>query len=178
MQIELTEQEQQWLSELELDASKVTDHDEWKRNSEIAAALTKSLLSRKAIPDQRLKYFTNADYRSGRMKGSRFDLFQRNGNDFEETIRHNNFLKHLRYFLFGANLPEPIISSFSQAIKDCGEYVSSGDAYDLSRKARALYRQSGLEREFAADEFFKLSIDLGVSASDAMSIRKAIIDAR
>lgn len=178
MQIELTQQEQEWLSNLELDQSKVTDHDDWERNSEIAAALTKSLLDRKAIPAQRLKYFVDPDYRTGRMKGSRFDIFKRNGRDFEDTIRHSNFLKHLRYFVFGANLPEPILSSFSQAIKDCGEYVSSGDAYDLSRNARTLYRQSGLEREFAADEFFKLSIDLGVSASEAMSIRKAVIDAR
>ncbi|WP_421871936.1 hypothetical protein [Nitratireductor rhodophyticola] len=178
MEVDLTDDEVQLVNEIEFDASKVADHEAWKRNSEIAAALTKSLLTRKAVPDARLRYFTDPDYRTGRMKGSRFDIFKRNGNDFEETIRHNHFLKYLRYFVYGSELPEPFLSEFGEAVADCGDYISSGDAYDLSRKARAMYRRSGLEREWAADEFFKLAIDLGMSASHAMTIRKAIIDAR
>jgi len=56
------------------------------------------LLERNAIPEHRFKYFTDPDYRKGRIKGSRRDLFRRNRNSDEEILRHPHFLEHARYF--------------------------------------------------------------------------------
>ncbi len=168
MRIDLTAEEESLVSQIEFDGGKINGPEQAAKNGQLVASLMALLLDRKAIPKQRLKYFNDMH----------FDQFKKNGHDADSTMRHGHFLWHLRYFLFGANLPAQIIAEFAKAVKDCGEYVSSGDMGDLTKRARALFRQSGMERTSTATEFYKLAIDLGVDPTDADSVRKAVLATR
>ena len=149
------------------------DHEGFRKNAEIAHRLTTSLLDRGGIPDARLRHFSQPEYFPGGRGASRQDMFTRNGNSHEETLRHPHFLKHLRFFIHGAALPSSIIEAFSEAVQDCG-MVTSGDLASLGASARKLARSHRLEGGAAADEFFKLSLDLGLSAGQAASIRASV----
>lgn len=146
-------------------------------NSDLVAQLTNSLLRRKAIPDQRLSYFSDPEYNIGGRGKSRRDSFLRHGHDDETLMRHGHFLRYLRYFIYGADLPEAVLQSFVRAAKSCGP-ITSGDIAPLSAKARQLARAHRLEPKAAADEFFKLCLDLDMSVSDAGSIRGAVLQYR
>jgi len=149
-----------------------SDHDGFLRNADLAHRLTTSLLDRGGIPDHRIRHFTDPDYYPGGRGKSRQDSFTQHGNDHDETLRHPHFLKHLRYFIHGADLPAAALKSFSDAVEDCG-MVTSGDIPELGAKARQLARSHGLEGSAAADQFFILSLDLGLSASNASRIRES-----
>jgi hypothetical protein len=144
-----------------------------KLNGERAAALTSSLLRRKGIPDVRLKYFTEAEYRRGRIKGSHHELFHRNGLRDHELMRHPHFLPYLKYFLFGPDLPKDAIQRFKEQVARCGQ-VTSGDVISLGKFARSETRALGLAPHEAAEEYFKLAIECGIWVSYAHAIRDAV----
>jgi hypothetical protein len=99
-------------------------------NGELALALMMSLLARNAIPEVRLKYFKDPAYRTGRVKGSYRNLFERNKTVGDDIFRHPNFLRHLRHFLFGAELPDKVIDAFSSKALAHG-HVGPSDALEL-----------------------------------------------
>jgi hypothetical protein len=117
--------------------------------------------------------FTDPEYFPGGRGKSRKDSFVKHGNDHDETLRPPHFLKYLRYFVHGADHPEAIIRQYTGAVKDCG-MVSSGDIPKLGAKARNMARTHRLEGSTAADEFFKLSLDLGLSAGQSARIRESV----
>jgi hypothetical protein len=170
--IDLTSEEQALFEKIALDWEGL-DHDAFLRNGELVAKLMKSLLARKAIPEQRVKWFTDPRYRTGRMKGSRRDLFHRNGNTDEEILRLASFLDYLHYFVCGPDLPPAAIAEFREAIRRCGQ-ISSGDVETLRKFARQQTRQRGLPPHEACEEYFKLALDCGVWVSYALSIRDAV----
>lgn len=144
-----------------------------RRNGEAALALLKSLLGRKAIPDIRLRYFTDPALFPGGRGLSRKDIWKRNGTVGDDIARHPNFLDELRYFVYGANLPPSVIAAFSAAVANCGQ-VSSSDIVPLGKTARQIARTHGLQAYEAREEFFKLALDLGFWPPYAASIRKAV----
>lgn len=146
-------------------------------NGDLVVQLTSGLLSRKAIPDQRLSYFSDPEYNIGGRGKSRRDSFLRHGHDDDSLMRHGHFLKYLRYFIHGADLANDILQAFVRAVKDCGP-VSSGDIAPLGATARQLARTHRLEPKAGADEFFKLCLDLGMSVSASASIRSAVLQYR
>jgi hypothetical protein len=146
-------------------------------NGDLVVQLTDSLLKRKAIPEQRLSYFSDPDYNVGGRGSSRQEQFMRNVRDREAMIRHGHFLKYLHYFIYGANLPNQAIQSFSQTVEDCGS-ITSGDIAPLAANARQHVRTHRLESKVAADEFFKLCLDLNMDVSNAVSIRAAVLQVR
>jgi hypothetical protein len=77
--------------------------------------------------------------REGSRRKSRQQMFEHNGCRGKDIFRHPRFLDYLRMFLYGANLPEPVIVQFRQAVNDCGQ-VSSSDIAPLGKKARAACR--------------------------------------
>ncbi|MBS1098423.1 hypothetical protein JK191_12855 [Gluconobacter sphaericus] len=81
--------------------------------------------------------------------------------------------QRLRYFIQGASLPPLAEEAFTRAAHDCGPF-SSGDMAPLGMTARQLARMQRLEPKAAADEFFKLCRDLGMSAGYAGSIRSSV----
>jgi hypothetical protein len=172
--IELTTEEKKLLSGMTLDQEDlIRDIDRAQRNAELACSLMKSLLARDGIPVQRRKYFDDSGYRRGRLKGSRRQLFERNGTEGEDIYRHANFLKHLRYFVFGANLPQAAIDEFSAKAFACGQ-VSGSDALMLGKLARDLTRRHSLAPHEAHDEFYKLALDCGIYPGHAARIEQIV----
>jgi hypothetical protein len=149
------------------------DHEGFLRNADLAHQLATSLIERKGIPEHRMRYFTDPEYYPGGRGRSRHDSFVRHGNDDDETLRHPHFLKYLRYFVHGADLPVAIIQQYADAVEHCG-MVTSSDIPELGAKARSLARNHGIEGGAAADEFFKLSLDLGLSAGQSARIRESV----
>lgn len=139
--------------------------------------LVKSLSGRNAIPAQRLRYWNDQDYNPGRIKASRKGLFERNGCRGSEIYIHPHFIPYLRYFLFGCELPDRVIQEFETAVGDPA-CVTSGDVVPIGKTARELTRRHRLDRSDAPEEFFKLSLDLGLSLSVAESVMRSVKQAR
>ena len=150
------------------------DTQKFHANGELVAQLTNSLLNRKAIPDQRLSYFSDPEFNVGGRGSSRRDSFIKHGHDDDSAMRHGHFLKFLRYFIYGSDLPNPVLQAFAQAVEGCGS-ITSGDIAPLGSTARQLARTHRLVPKAAADEFFKLCLDLGLAPSDAASIRSSVL---
>lgn len=175
MQIELTDEEQELIDKIEFDPMKVSDHQQWQINSELAYRIITLLLSRKAVPEHRIRYFTEPAYNCGGRGKSRRELFLANAKTNENMFRHNHFLAYIRYFVFGPNLPEELIASFRKSVEACGN-ITSGDIDPLRTKARALARQYKLNKT-NADEFYKLALET-MGHSHADSIRDAIMQVK
>ncbi len=151
------------------------NYDVAPRNGELALALMRSLLQRKAIPEVRLRYFEDPSFRTGRIKGSYRALFERNKTTGDDIYRHPNFLEHLRYFLSGAELPSDVIATFSQKAQSYG-HVGPSDALELGALARDLTRKFGLlaDTEATAEEFYKLALDCQVYQGHAAVVRNRV----
>lgn len=174
--ISLNDDEQALLAKIDLRDTH-SSHDEsraaWENNRQSVPALMKSLHDRNAIPAERMHYWNDPKYQTGRMKGSNEDLFHRNGCAGPQIYEHVSFLKYLRYFIYGADLSEDLIEEFQrEAIKP--EHVTSGDLIPMGDLARRLTRKHGLEKHHAAEEIFKLALDLDYGLSTSDYIRRAV----
>lgn len=144
-----------------------------QHNGEAVCTLMKSLIARKAIPELRVKWFTDPAYfPCGRGK-SRQQLFEHNGSRGADIFRHPHFLEYLWTFFYGANLPAPVIAQFKEAVKDYGQ-VTSSDIVPLGKKERAIARAHGLLAHDACEEFYKLALDCGIWHSYAEHIRGVV----
>jgi len=169
-EVELTKDESETLSGIELDQSGL-DHEQYKRQGPLVLQLLKSLVERDAIPKVRQQYWSDPEYQIGRLKTSHKGLFERNGRQGEEIYTHPHFLKYLRYFLYGAQLPEGAISEFEEAIGN-PEWVSSGDIADITKRTRNIVRKYGLQTE--DEEFYRLALDVGLSQCFSKSVRDSV----
>lgn len=178
--IVLTEAEEALFVRIDLRLSHLS-HDEghaaFLANQEPILKLLKLLSDRDAVPPQRLSYWNDPDYQPGRLKGSRKQLFERNGCRGDEIYTHPHFIKHLRYILLGADLPPQVIEAFEAEVGD-PKWVSFGDALDLGKYARQLVRRYGLNPSSACEEFFKLALDLELGVDKALSIRSVVKQTR
>lgn len=147
------------------------DYEANRRSSDAVVALMTSLLARQGIPAVRWKYFIDPDYRTGRMKGSRRDLFHRNRNTDDEMMRSVSFLQHLRYFVCGPDLPADALHRFREQVEHCSGHFDSEDVIPLGKFARAETRAHRLPPHEACEEYFKLALDCGIWVSHALRIR-------
>lgn len=171
--IDLGPEEEALARQIEFDALSLQDHHHWKRNSELAASLAQSLLDRKGIPEHRLRYFTDPAYFFGRGKGSRLSQFRKNVPDDAAILRNPHFLAYLRYFIYGANIPEAIRSAFRARVESFGG-VTSGDIPELGQAARALVRQFGMKSSRFDERFFQLALDCGLNPNTADFVRRTV----
>ncbi|MBY3199622.1 hypothetical protein [Rhizobium laguerreae] len=163
--------------DLRLDiASHEDGHAIYLANRELIPPLLKSLADRSAIPAQRVAYWTDPKFRTGRMKGAHRDIFARNGSKGIDAYTHPHFIPFLRYFLFGADLPAPVIAEFEQKIGD-PRWFGGSDIIGLAKETRAIVRRYNLRHYSHSDEFHKLAIDNGLSHDNAESVRKAAVEA-
>lgn len=178
--VELTSDERLLLEQIDLRTNHGS-HDQaraaYLANQQPILALVRSLSARQAIPQERIKYWNDADYNPGRIKASRKGAFERNSCTGDDIYIHPHFLAHLRYFLFGADLPDAVILAFEEGIGN-PEWVSSSDVPAIGKLARELTRQHALDKSTAEDEFFKLGLDLGLGLDVAESIRHAVRQVR
>lgn len=174
--IVLTDDERLLLKQIDLRTTHAS-HDEaraaYNANQRPILALVRSLSSRNAIPQERIKYWNDPDYNPGRVKASRKGLFERNSCTGDDIYTHPHFLVHLRYFLFGADLPEAAILAFEKGVGDPA-WFSLSDVPAISKLVKDLTRRYGLDKSSAENEFFKLGLDLNLGLSIAVSIRRAV----
>jgi hypothetical protein len=133
-----------------------------------AHELLKSLHARGAIPEARLRTFSDP-FPGGRGK-SHYDVFVRNGCTGDAIFEHPHFVKYLRYFLDGPALPASTIEGFRKIlIEDSG---TSGMVMEqLCRFVRAETRSLRLGRGVAKEEFWRLALELDYPHAE--SIRDA-----
>lgn len=174
--IKLTEEESELLSGIELDTDKLRfDHEGYERQGPLVLRLLKSLRDRDAIPEHRLRYWSDSEYQIGRVNTSHKGLFERNGTTGRDIYTHPHFLKYLRYFLFGARLPADAVSEFENLVGN-PEWVTSGDLTDITRGTRRLVRENGLQGK--EEEFYRLALDIGLDQGFAKSVRDAVKQVR
>jgi hypothetical protein len=147
------------------------------KNQQPILDLLSSLEQRGGIPEHWVHYWTDPAYNPGRIKASRKGLFERNGCSGSDIYIHPHFIRHLRYLLFGSELPVSIRSAF---IREAGdpEWVSSSDAIPLGKYARKQVREHGMTGATAAEEFFKLALDIGLGLSPALVLMDAVKQVR
>ena len=169
--IALTDAEREFLSKIAFDSSV---HHEMQASIEPMAALAESLLDRRAIPEVRLLYFTDPE-RNPQGRGKSWQqIFEKNGTAGDEVLSHASFLKFLYYFVHGPKLPEPIIRTFKSAAELSGGRLSSHDIQELTPKAKAAVKSERMEPHSAAEEFHKLALEHGATASSAEALYRSV----
>lgn len=172
----LTEAETALLAKIDLRSiheSHAEGHQAHNANKEPLLALLKSLSDRQAIPQERRNYWNDPRYNPGRIKASHRGLFERNGRRGSDIYTHSDFLAYLRYFLFGCDLPDGVISEFEKKVGD-PQWVTSSDVVPICKHARELTRRFGLDRSEAPEEFFKLCLDMGLGLNRALAVRQSV----
>jgi hypothetical protein len=177
--IELTDDEAALLAKIDFSPSSQPQRTPgyWAAVSDAALELTKSLISRNAIPEVRTKYFTDPAFNIGGRGRSRAGIFEKNGTRGEAIFRHAHFLKYLHYFVYGPNLPNNVLTTFTNRLTEIG-FVTSSDLVPLGRFARQLVRENHLDGSDAAEEFFKLALESGLELHEARLIRDSVKAAR
>jgi hypothetical protein len=170
--IELTKDEAKWNDQISLTLDEKT---EW--SSQIAdsmKSLFESLYERDAIPKIRLRVFEDPVFAETRGKSPK-QVFESNGRFGDAICQHPHFIKYLRYFINGPDLPATVISGFCKILND--DIGTSGIILDkLRRYVRSCVREYGLDRISAASEFYKLAVELNID--DRHSIRQAAMSIR
>jgi hypothetical protein len=173
--VELTPKEKELVSKIDFNPSSRESHDPgyWNAVGEASLALMRSLITRKAIPEVRTKYFTDAKFHVRGRGKSRAAIFEKNGTRGEAIFRHPHFLKYLHYFLYGPDLPEEVAGAFRKKVADIG-FITSSDIVPLGAFARQLTRANKLDASYSAEEYFKLALDCGLELYEARSIRDSV----
>lgn len=165
--IALTEPELELLAQIDFEAR---GHDDLSRSCGAAGRLTPLLVKRGAIPQRRLDCFTLPEW--GPRGKSHQQIFEGNGTRGTKIFSHGNFLKYLNFFIHGARLPHRVKSAMREQIGN-PEWFSGEDVSELRTLARRLVRENGLDGSRDRDFLF-LCADLGLCATDADSIRRAV----
>jgi hypothetical protein len=175
--IALTAEERELLDKLTFDMRLSTPYEERLKNLDHAGELMERLLERNAIPQHRLDWFTQPEYNIGGRGSSREGIFRRNAPPGADIFRHPHFLKHLRYFIFGPDLPERLMSTFQIEVQECG-LVTSGDILPLANFARQQVRAHGLDARHTSEEYFKLALETGLDVDQARTIQDKVRQVR
>jgi hypothetical protein len=171
--IELTSEESEVFAQINLDPHALKGFEDSQQNANLVEFLMESLIDRKAIPDVRISFFTNPEYNSGGRGKSRQEIFENNGTKGKAIFRHAHFLRHLRYFVCGPNLPPGLIAGFRAEVENCGN-ITSGDTPTLVNYAKQQTKAQGLEPKKAAEEFYKLALDCGLDTYYADAVQKSV----
>jgi hypothetical protein len=171
--IELTPAENEFAVQLNLNSTRRVHGDTLTTAGAVASRLMESLLERQAIPDIRMRYFTDPELNIGGRGRSRKQVFEDNGRHGSQIFRDGNFLKHLRYFVYGPELPSAVITRFQEKVGDC-QLITSGDILPLADLARSLLQKSKPATIDAAEEVFKLALECGLTFSESRLIRDRV----
>lgn len=165
--VELTEPEKQLLARISFNPKRSTR--DRTPVSGAAAALMRSMLDRKAIPDVRLQWF-----RENAAKEIGIDALEDDGG-ITALIANAKFTSVLRYFLDGPALPDTVIQRFEDTASQIG--MDKGwTVGDMVQAAVNSISAFNLDTEHAAAEFHKLVLETPL-APMAAQIRTAILRA-
>jgi hypothetical protein len=143
--VELTAQEAELLKQVSFELDFRRSDADLGKSCEAAYQLATLVLARRAIPAVRIEYFTDPERNTGRSRKSHEQVFESNGTSEDDILRHPHFLPHLRYFLFGPDLPEPVMSAFCPKVSALSP-VTSSEVESLWSLARSLTRSTDLNR--------------------------------
>ena len=140
---------------------------------EAAGALTESLLKRGAVPEIRRRYLSDAEPNIGGRGKSRIQGFADHNLGSSETFRHGKFLRYLRYFIYGPDLPEAAVAGFRKIVHD--DAGTSGEVLDqLCRFTRSEVRRGlSAKRSTVPEEFFKLALECELDFHIAKCVRES-----
>jgi hypothetical protein len=169
----LTPEEEALVSRIDFDASTLRTSEDLEQNGTNAAALMKSLSARNAIPEMRLRYFTDPGCLVGGRGKSRKELLECDDSGEKVISHHPKFLPYLHYFLHGPSLPQNIVDAFRNEVENC-DALGSGEIVRLRKFAREQVRAHALEPARSAEEFYKLALDSGLPVSFAQMIHNSV----
>ncbi len=174
--LELTQQENDLLQNIKsftIDLNE--EHNKRLLKLENCFLLTQSLIERKALPEHRISYFISAEYRLSDTRSSRMEVFESNGTSGEAIFRHPHFLKYLKYFIYGADLPV----AFKQQVKIIKEETFyHSDFVEQATPIIRIYYNANINkanRKAFAEEIFKLSLDLGLDLTHSAQLRNKVM---
>lgn len=150
------------------------DHDKLRASIEPAYQLTLSLIDREAVPKVRLRYFADPELNVGGHGKSRMQIFERNGTRGDDIFRHPHFHRYLRYWVMGPDLPPKTLAAFTALVDRCG-IITSGDCNVFCNLARQQARADSLFGKSAAEEFFKLALELDLGESMSRIVRGSVM---
>ena len=150
----------------DLDAKRAAD------NAELARILTTSILERGAVPSHRLAFFEDAMHNPDRAHSVRASLEQA-GPTGEALYEHLGFLKYLRYFICGPELPEKVENVFRKELEDRGG-VAQGDHRRLIAKLRQLASTLGASDD-QREKFYQQALEFDLAPDVAREISDALI---
>lgn len=165
--IELTPEEAELFSALPSYAQLANDWDgEWSEVADLMEELFLLLKDRNAIPELRLKVFSNSDYAE---KGSKSiqEIFESNGTRGKEIVRHPHFTEYIDYFVNGPALPQKFIRDFCELADN---YFTRPE--ELRKFVRHAIKQAELTHYDVPSNVFRLAVERGLSTSTASSLRK------
>jgi hypothetical protein len=143
----------------DLDKLEKKDHAAQVDVLEKMGQLAELLLARQAISTVRLDYFTKPQMNIGGSGKSRKQVIEKNGTSGREILRHHDFMKYLRYFINGPDLPKETIRGFCKISED--DVGTSGVVLNQIRSyVRKEVRDKSLSVSHAAEEFFKLAHEI------------------
>lgn len=164
MRIELSPKEQALFDTIRFDATSSDFYTVAQENGERAAELMRSLIARRAIPDVRLRYFTDPDLFPGGRGRSHKQVFNDNGRTNSEILEHPSFLNYLNYFICGPRLPTRVIARFKELAAEPFRELES-----LRQFVRAQTRE--LKLHDAGEEFFKIAMECELEPYEAKTLR-------
>jgi len=169
LMIGLTEEEGALLAEVKLDPRAVKHGEPARQNGAKAADLAEMLLARGAIPEIRYAVFADDECAIGRGP-SPLTVFRRKNSSRRDVLEHPHFLKWLRYFIFGPNLPATFLAAFYAKIEELGD-ITSGDYETLRHFIRPLVKRFDLIKS-ETDEVFKAALEFGLELDLADTLRR------
>jgi hypothetical protein len=145
--VRLTPEETDLRMQMEEEFSKSSGY-----SGEPALRLMKSLIARNAIPEVRIRNFSEPSP-SGK---SHLGNFEKHGRKGEAMFRHPHFISYLTYFIDGPALPRATIEGFRKILLD--DLGTSGMIMDqLCTFVRAEVRRLKLDRTTAKEEFWRVA---------------------
>ena len=104
-------------------------------------------------------------------------MFEANLDGEKQVFEHPDFIKYLRPFIFGPDLPESVIAGLCKILNE--DRGTSGMVMDRYRKhARSSIRRHNLDKRHAATEFYRLGIEIGMEQHDAKTLRDAAMQTK
>lgn len=135
--------------------------------------LSNSLLNRNAIPKPRLRYFSDPKCNLSNPRISHEQIFEDNGKKGSAILEDPSFLKYLKYFIYGPNLPESLLSELYR-IK--AESFYDDDFKDLALlHIRSYFKRSSLTAKELSEEIYKACLDLEIEDIFSVQIRNSVM---
>jgi len=171
-QIELTQSEQSLVNVLRLSRlqNDSVGQSEEIEDGKYAERLMLSLLDRKAILASRWRYFYLPKYNISQPQTSRYTQLLRKAGAAESVYWLSDFRKYLRYFVFGADLPDAIKRAFHTKFVE-----TNGSRVALAQLARRLVREHQVDcGSEPSENFYQLALDSGLQQWDARVLRDSV----